>query len=97
MILKFYNLVVRVWKTKDYTGLSYQLSKSTSGEFTITSIQLINSTGKLIAIKDGKDHVSVIPINTIKMQGWIDSRPTALTNPHEYTILLQSISIKIGK
>jgi hypothetical protein len=33
----------------------------------------------------------------IKMQGWIDSRPTALTNPHEYTLLLQSISIKIGK
>lgn len=84
-------------RTKDLTGLSYQLSKPTSGEFTITSIQLINSTGKLIAIKDGNDHVSVIPINITKMQGWIDSRPTALTNPHEYTTLLQSISIKIGK
>jgi len=79
----------------DTTGLSYSTIKPQSGSYTVTSIDTINSTGVLRAEQDGTTHVSVSPIDPSTMQGWIDSRENASTNPHEYTILLQSISVKI--
>ena len=86
------NLTPRV---QDTTGLSYGLTPPFSGEFTVTSVELVNSTGILCAIKDGFNHVSVVPANFSSMSEWIDSRAKALTNPHPYTLLLQSISIKV--
>ncbi len=79
----------------DVTGLSYSTVMPTSGSFTLTSIGTINATGKLTAVQDGATHVSVSPVDSSKMQEWIDSRTFALVNPHEYTKLLQSISVKI--
>ena len=67
----------------------------TSGSFTITSMATINATGVLVAVKDGGSHVSVKPVDSTKMREWIDSRSFALFTPHEYTVLLQSISFKI--
>ena len=80
-------------RQKDIGGLSYQLTMPTSGAFTMTTIEAINATGMLIAKKDASNHVSVLPDDITKMQEWIDSRPTALTDPHLYTIMLQSLSI----
>ena len=79
----------------DITGLSYSTTMPTSGSFTITTIGTINATGTLKAIQDGTTHVSVSPVNPSKMQDWIDSRSFALVNPHEYTKLLQNISVRI--
>ena len=79
----------------DTGGLSYTTTMPSSGSFTITSIATINSTGVLVAVKDGSSHVSVKPVDASKMQEWIDSRGFALLNPHEYTVLLQSVSIRI--
>jgi len=79
----------------DIAGLSYQLTVPKKGSYTVTSIELINATGKLIAIQDGLNHVSVIPINITRMPEWIDSRPNALANPHEFTKIIADVSIKV--
>ena len=82
----------------DQGGLSYQLNMPSAGqEFTMTTMEAINATGALVAIKDGSNHVSVTPTDPTEMQSWIDSRPTAIENPHRLTTLLRSISIKVGK
>jgi RHS repeat-associated protein len=82
-------------RPKDVSGLSYTTVKPLSGPYTATTIEAINATGKLVAIKDGKTHVSVRPVNMKKMQGWINSRENANTRPHEYTKLLQALSVKV--
>jgi hypothetical protein len=78
----------------DINGLSYQLTPPTP-PYTITSIQLVNSTGLLSAIKDGPNHVSVRPTDLSQMSLWIASRATALSAPHPYTLLLTSISTSV--
>ena len=60
-----------------------------------TTFEAVNATGVLNAVVDGGTHVSIKATNDAKMQEWIDSRTFALLNPHEYTLLLQGISIKI--
>ena len=82
-------------RMKDIDGLSYSLTMPISGTFTITSIETINATGKLIAIQDRPNHVSVVPIDLTRMQEWMESRENANMNPHEYTQILQAISIRI--
>ena len=84
-------------RKKDIDGLSYTTIQPTKYPFTVTSMEAVNSTGKLVAIQDGTTHVSVRPTDNSEMQEWIDSRDNALTNPHEYTKILQSISIKVSK
>ena len=78
----------------DYEGLSYTTNIPTEGKFTMTTMEIINKTGVLKAVKDGFTHVSVRPIENATMQGWIDSRQFAIFNPHPYTTLLQNISLK---
>jgi len=56
----------------------------------------VNATGVLAAVKDGIEHVSVVATDPTQMQMWIASRTTALTAPHPYTILLASISARVG-
>lgn len=82
-------------RQKDVNGLSYYLHVPKSGTYTVTSINAVNGTGVLKAVIDGENHVSVIPTDSSKMQEWIDSRPNALTAPHEYTKKLMSISFKL--
>ncbi len=80
---------------KDSTGLSYSLAKPDNGPYTITSMEAVNGSGVLVAIKDGPNHVSVVPTDMSKMPEWQASREHANENPHTYTKILQSISIKI--
>lgn len=82
-------------RSVDVGGLSYTTTMPTSDSFTITSMARINASGVLMAVKDGTSHVSVKPVDGSKMKGWIDSRDFAAVNPHEYTVLLQSLSIRI--
>lgn len=82
-------------RQQDVTGLSYQLTKP-EGKYTMTTIGAINSTGCLLAIQDGANHVSVIPVNADDMSNWIDSRTDAENKPYYLTILLKSISVKGG-
>jgi RHS repeat-associated protein len=83
-------------RQQDISGLSYQLTMPTSGKYTMLTIDMVNATGFLVAVQDGPNHVSILPIDITKMQEWIDSRPTALTTPHFYTQILQGLSIKVG-
>ena len=79
----------------DITGLSYSLTPPPAGvKYSMTTIEMVNSTGVLIAVIDGANHVSVRPTNPLEMQNWINSRPTARDNPYYLTIILASISIK---
>ena len=54
-------------------------------------MEAVNATGYLIAVHDGPHHVSVMSADISKMQEWIDSRPTALSNPHKFTLVLSGI------
>ncbi len=79
----------------DIEGLSYTTEKPVGRDFTVTTIEAINATGVLIAVKDGKTHVSVTSLDRSKYLEWQASRANALASPHPYTKLLQSISVKI--
>jgi RHS repeat-associated protein len=80
-------------REKDISGLSFTTLKPTEGKYLVTTIEQVCQTGKLKAIKDGITHVSVLPVNSDTMYGWIASRPNAEALPHPYTILLKSIVI----
>ena len=82
-------------KEKDIGGLSFPLTPPPSGNYCATTIELINMSGYLIAVKDGANHVSVRTIDPSKMPGWIASRPTAETEPMIYTAVLKEIVIKL--
>lgn len=81
-------------RPQDKTGLSYMTSNPGKG-YTATTMQAINATGDLVAIKDGGNHVSVKPVNMKKMQEWINSRGNAEKKPHLYTKILRSLSVKV--
>lgn len=80
---------------KDSAGLSYSLTKPDSGPYTITSMEAVNNTGLLSAVKDGPNHVSVVPTDMSKMPEWQATREHANENPHVYTKILQAISVKV--
>ncbi|MEQ8156527.1 MAG: RHS repeat-associated core domain-containing protein, partial [Clostridiaceae bacterium] len=78
-------------RPQDTGGLSFSLTPPASGKYVVTTIQAVNATGILRAVKDGTNHVSVMPTNPLTMSGWIASRPNAQTSPHPYTVTLKSI------
>ncbi|MFE1631348.1 RHS repeat-associated core domain-containing protein, partial [Brevibacillus reuszeri] len=57
------------------TGLSFQLTKP-EGNYVVTTIGAINSSGILIAIKDGENHVSVKPVDG-NLVYWASQRPNS--------------------
>ncbi|OUY08299.1 hypothetical protein CAP51_01365 [Acinetobacter populi] len=61
--------------------------------YTFITLLAVNSTGVLKAVVDGKNHASVFPANRATMPNWINSRSTAIENPHPYTLILKSISL----
>ena len=79
----------------DFDGLSYTTEKPVGRCYTITTIEAVNATGVLVAIKDGKSHVIVTALDKSKYLEWQASRENALQNPHLYTRILQNISIRI--
>ena len=76
-------------------ALSFTLAMPTSGQFSITTLELVNATGVLMAVVDGANHVSVYPTNAADLATWQASRPTALETPHFLTLLLQSLSLRV--
>lgn len=87
-------------RTKDsLTGLSYTLIEPVGVKYTVTYLEVVNSTGMLKAVPDGGFHVSVSPVlfpaETDTMNDWVASRPNAETNPHYLTAILQEISTKV--
>ena len=86
------NLTPRI---KDQNGLLYYLEEPVGEDYTVTTIETINSTGVLVAVIDGPNHVSVRPTNISELPIWIASRPTANENPYYLTTILASISIKV--
>jgi len=78
----------------DEVALSFTRKMPTSGQFSITTLEIVNATGVLTAVVDGKNHVSVSPTNPADLASWQASRPTALESPHFLTILMRSISLR---
>lgn len=79
-------------KEKDkYTGLSFRTTPPPVGvPAAMTTIEGLNATGKLIAIKDGANHVSVIPSPIMgTLQNWIDEGTT-----HPCTLAVKSVVVK---
>ncbi|WP_231578413.1 RHS repeat domain-containing protein [Paenibacillus sp. FSL H7-0357] len=67
-----WNLTPRA--TDATTGLSFQLTRPTSGGFIETTVEQINATGILVAIIDGQNHVSVVPTDG-NLKYWASQRP----------------------
>ena len=57
-------------------------------------MEAVNATGVLTAIQDSPTHISVVPVEISTMADWQASRENANENPHPYTQILQSISIR---
>lgn len=79
----------------DYTGLSYYLTPPPTGPYTVTSIEAVNETVVLRAVIDKPGHVAVAPANMAELPGWMDTRANALSLPHPYTNIIQSISARL--
>ncbi|MOA25412.1 hypothetical protein D3C78_1461350 [compost metagenome] len=65
----------------------------------VTTMNAVNATGILIADQDGKTHVSLYPTPWAAslfgdVNDWLLTYENANTNPHFYTVLLRSISVK---
>jgi len=75
-------------------ALSFYLNMP-SGSFTMTTIEIVNANGLLVAIVDGANHASVSPVNPLWLPGWQESRSDALNNPHPLTTLLQRTTIRV--
>jgi RHS repeat-associated protein len=69
------------WKDRT-TGLSFQLTKPIDQAYVETTIGAVNATGILVAIIDGKDHVSVRPTDG-NLEYWASQRDTA-KDSYEY-------------
>jgi RHS repeat-associated protein len=84
-------------RTTDVGGLSYYRKQPASGEYTATTLEAVKATGKLTAVIDNVNHVSVRPVNMSKLQEWMNTRPSANSHPHSYTKILQALSVKVRK
>ena len=81
-------------RPQDVTGLSFSTIKPPSGSYVVTTMQQVNATGVLVAVKDGPTHVSVVPVDLSAMPEWIESRPDAENNPHPLTQALKTVVVK---
>ncbi|MNT67574.1 hypothetical protein D3C72_2057290 [compost metagenome] len=61
----------------------------------MTTINTVNSTGVLKAIKDGAVHVSVTPVKPGGLISWIESKPNSQNSSHEYTQIIKSICVEV--
>jgi len=86
------NMTLRPLPDDPSGALSFYL-KPPSGKFTITTIEIVNATGVLTAVKDGANHASVKPIDVSRTQEWRDSKENALEDPHEFTRIMMSITV----
>ncbi len=81
-------------KEKDkYTGLSFSLVPPKNKAYVATTVATVNATGTLVAIRDGINHVSIIPNPLVgTLDEWIEEGSN-----HICTQTLQSIVIKHRK
>ena len=81
-------------KEKDkYTGLSFSLVPPKNKAYVATTVATVNATGTLVAIRDGINHVSIIPNPLVgTLDEWIEEGSN-----HVCTQTLQSIVIKNRK
>lgn len=86
----YYNLTPS--KNKDENGMSYYLTPPRPGVYSRTTLEAVNASGFLTAVVDGPNHVSVQAINKAEHLLWIETKSTAETNPHPYSVFLASIS-----
>ena len=77
----------------DTNGLSFTTVQPTSGKYFRTTIEKVNASGVLIATFDplNPTHVLINPVDLSTLQDWINSRETADTNPHIYTLTLMAL------
>ena len=86
----YYNLTPR---TCDTSGLSFTTLISYKN-CVVTTVELVNSTGVLTAVRDGSTHVSVTP-TAGDLASWMATKDNANNNPHQYSIALKNVVIKI--
>jgi len=80
----------------DVGGLSFYLNPPTDGRpYTVTTIEAVNATGVLRAVRDGANHVSVFPVNPLEMPDWIASRYDPNAPTHPLTHIMMAINVRV--
>lgn len=85
------------------TGLSFTVHVPvTRNKYVVTTLNAVNSTGRLIAVVDNVStgHVSVRPSllePSGTMNNWVSSRDNAETRPHSLTRLLYNLTTPVSK
>lgn len=86
-------------RDQDTDGLSYSNAPMPGQDYTATTCEAINATRVLMCYQDpmpGKQwHYLVRAVDVRKHAEWIKSRPTADTKPHEFTKMIQTLSVKV--
>jgi len=81
-------------RPKDTDGLTFIPEKPIDGKYTMTTVELVNSTMILTAFNDKPGHYAIKPtigIESEEIAKWQFTRETANENPHFYTIALKSV------
>lgn len=81
-------------RAKDTNGLSYSTIPPADGRYTATTVEAVNNTKILKAVKDIKNpnHYLIVPTKFSNLLFWQSTREIADESPHPYTVLLKSIS-----
>ena len=80
---------------KDWNGLSYYTSAPMTKPYNMTTVEAVNETGYLQAVRDGYNHVSVRPKTSLEMAEWLASKKLSRERPHRFSLVLMSISVEV--
>lgn len=86
-------------KPKDIDGLSYTDVVPIYEGYTALSCEAVNATKVLTCYQDPKNarHWLIKATSTVKHREWMNSRDNADKKPHDYTKILQTISVRVKK
>lgn len=81
-------------RPKDKNGLSFQTEEPLGEKYSVTTVELVNSTMILTAFNDKPGHYAIKPtigIEREEIAKWQFTRETANEKPYFYTIALKSV------
>ncbi len=97
------NLTPRPGKDTEgyHRGLSFSLTPPLGGNYLVTTMETVNRTEVLVAVKDGYNHVSVRPRKQYELEEWANTRKMLEDNPeatnHIYTYLMKAITVPVRR
>lgn len=89
----YYNLTPDYDDYRENTGLSFTIEVPHK-KCVLTTLELVNETAELRAIVDHAPHCRIDPVLG-DMADWADTKETADTDPHPYSVILYRLTIEV--